>query len=460
MRRAAELDAGAIPPARRMPVSAPARARRAASAAAAAAALAACGRDPVSPPGAAARTFLDTTLVVSQQARAYYGDTVSAFENEVFYWRDRVDWARHAADVRARVAAARTHGDLWRAAEASIDPWLVEAPADGEDLHSAFFPPDQAPGLVDSPADTTRKHLVVGDTLRRDLAPGPGRVAYLWFPHYAGKNSGGRVDSTQAAIRALDQSTPCGWVLDQRFNYGGDIAAMLSGLSPLIGDAPAGSSQNGLGGFVFADNSRGVLYLQNGRVGIYNPATGQRSAYGVRPTTQYAQRRPNTPVAILLSGITASAGELTTIAFRGSQVPYRTFGENTLGLTTGPIGTYLLPDSGYLNITASVMFDRLGRRYGDVLTPDEPVAGPGWRTLTPGRVLRDGDPVLAAAVRWLQAQPSCTGAPVASRGTDGARPAPAAAAAALPGEVKPSPLIERLSRYFLPRGGQRALVTR
>ncbi len=433
------------------------------SALAAAVAIAACGRDPVGPGlglgngGGNGGRYVATTPVTGTLARSSYSDTLLAWENFVFFWNDRVDWARQSAAVRAQVAAARTHGDLWNAADASIDPWLIDAPPGDEDRHSAFFRPEVAPGLVDSPADTTRRYLVVGDTLRRELAPGPGRVAYVWFPNFAGRSERGRVDSTQGVIRTLDASAPCGWVLDQRFNYGGDIAAMLSGLNPLIGDAPASNTLNGLGGFVFADSSRGILYLQGGQVGTYDPSSGRRRAYGVRPTSNYTQRRPGTPVAILLSSITASAGELITIAFRGGAVPYRTFGENTLGLTTGPLGTYLAPDSGYLNITASVMFDRLGRQYGGVLTPDQPVAGPSWRTLTPGGVLRNGDPVLTAAVQWLQSQPSCTGAPVASREVDASR---AAAAARLPGEVKPNPFIERLSRYFLPRGGAQALVGR
>ena len=331
-----------------------------AAALAAVSAVAACGRDPVEPlpiTGGATR-FTASTPITSRLARPFYSDTLLAWQDEVFYWRDRVDVQAKAADVRARVAAATTHGALWSAATASIDQYLRPAPPNGRDEHSAYFPPSQAPGVVDSPADTARRYDVVGDTLSRALAPGAGRVAYLYFPGYAGKTESRRADSTLAVIRSVDQAAPCGWVLDQRRNNGGNIAAMLSGLSPLIGDAPASQTQNGLGGFLFSDGSRGLLYLQNGRLGTYDRVANRRYPYDVVPTTPYTLRRPNSPVAILTSGATASAGELIALAFRGSAVPHRTFGANTYGVTTGPVGIYLLPDSGYLNITASIMFHR------------------------------------------------------------------------------------------------------
>ena len=430
-----------------------------AAALAAASAAAACGRDPVDPlpTTLGAARFTASTPITSRLARPFYSDTLLAWQDTVFYWRDRVDMRAKAADVRSRVAAANTHGALWNAATASIDQYLRPAPPGDRDEHSAYFPPDRSPGVVDSPADTARRFDVVGDTLSRALAPGAGRVAYLYFPGYSGKTESRRADSTLAVIRAVDQAGPCGWVLDQRRNNGGNIAAMFSGLHPLIGDAPASQTQNGLGGFLFSDGSRGLLYLQNGRLGTYDRVSNRRYPYDVAPTTPYALRRPNSPVAILTSGATASAGELIALAFRGSAVPHRTFGGNTYGVTTGPVGIYLLPDSGYLNITASIMFDRLGTTYGGILPPDEAVAGPAPREITPAGVLRNGDPVLAAAVRWLQAQPACAGAAVASRAPSAERAAAPPAAARLPGVDRPARLLERVGKYFVTGGAERAL---
>jgi hypothetical protein len=286
-----------------MPRSGPARrpgAPVALCALATGAALAACGTDPVAPePSGPSSSYTAATAVRGQTARAFYADSLLEWERLAFYWNDRVNWRAQERSVRAQVSAARTHGDLWEAAEASIDPWLVDAPPDGQDLHSAFFRPEDSPGVVDAPPDTARRFTVVGDTLSRALAPGAGRVGYLWFPTYTGRTPEGRVDSTLAVVRAVDQHAPCGWVLDQRFNSGGDIASMLLGLNPLLGDAPAGATQTGLGGLVYNDDTRLLIYLSQGEVGVYEASQQRRYTWGRAPAP-YAPRRPGAPVAILI----------------------------------------------------------------------------------------------------------------------------------------------------------------
>lgn len=442
----------------------PCRPRASFALAVAAAALAACGSDPVAPTPATGAppvvtTYTATTPVTGAVARANYRDTLLAFERDVFYWNDRVNWTQQASSVTAQVNAATTHGGLWNAADASIDPWLRNA----GDEHSAFFPPTDAPGVVDSPAGDTR-FLVSGTTLP---TAGAAPLAYLWLPTYSGKNDVGRADSTQAVIRTLDQSGPCGWVLDLRFNPGGTWASMMAGINPIFGDAPASRTLTGFAGLVDRFDARAYFYVQNGGAGVFDPASGK--AYPqVQASGNYTLKRPNSPVAVLLGPLTASAGELITLGFRGGPVPVRTFGEATYGVTTTPVGIYLAPDSGYLNVTAGIMFDRTGQRYGGQLQPDQAVpSGPrclarsqggcpltaqlfgatyARTTPTPDA---SSDATLQAATTWLRQQAACTGAPAAQRGPRLAR---AAAAADLPGTVVPSPVPARIGKYFVAKG--------
>lgn len=432
---------------------------------ASAAAIAACGgSDPVSPSTGGGATpvvtkYTENTPITGTVARANYRDTLLAFEHDVFYWNDRVNWTQQASRVTAQVNAATTHGGLWNAAEASIDPWLRNA----GDEHSAFFPPTDAPGVVDSPAGDAR-FLVSGTTLP---TAGVAPLAYLWLPTYSGKNDVGRADSTQAVIRTLDQGGPCGWMLDLRFNPGGTWASMMAGINPIFGDAPASRTQTGFAGLVDRFNSRAYFYVQNGAAGVFDPADNK--AYEqVRASSNYALKRPNSPVALLVGPLTASAGELITLGFRGGPVPVRTFGEATYGVTTTPVGIYLAPDSGYLNITAGIMFDRTGQLYGGKLQPDQAVLsgsrclpsssggcpltaqlfGATYARTTPTPDA-SSDATLQAATTWLRQQSACTGAPAAQRGPSVSR---AAAESDLPGVVAPSPVPGRIGKYFVGRG--------
>lgn len=379
-----------------------------------------------------------------------YADSALAWEQRYFYWASRVDFAAQQAAVRARVTGqpwTYTAADsvFWGAVEYSINPWLRQAPPDAPDRHSLFFRPDVSPGKVDASPDP--RNLASGVTLPG--ASGQPVLAYVWLPGFTGRNREGRADSIQTVIRQLDTSAPCGWLLDLRRNLGGYTDAMVAGINPLLGDAPASATQPGYFGEVDRDNGRALFFVTGGRAGLYDPARGESFTY-VATRAPYTLRRPGSPVALLVGPATASASEAITLGFRGGPVPYRSFGEPTYGLTTGPYGTYLRPDDGYLNITATIMFDRTGRLYGTKLQPDElVVTGPAafkYDQLTP--TPRADDPVIAAASAWLRQQRSCTGAPAGlSRAPSDAAPA-AVAPRTLPGRVRPLPDAARQPRVM------------
>ncbi len=398
-------------------------------------AAAACSSDAVTTGTVAAKPL-------SPSASAYV-DTALSWESQVFYFKSKVNFPAQQSSVRD--SATRTHSQgpgndtlYYGVMDYSIDPFLRNA----GDEHSAYFRPSEAPG-TDAPASDPR-FQVSGLMLPASAGVHTGTsVAYVWFPTYDGANDNGRADSTQTVIRTLDQNSPCGWVLDLRFNPGGQPTAMMAGLNPLIGDTPVSSTQHGFGGFVDFENSTAYLYTIGGHAGEYDPSNGQFYEQ-VRATNPYTLKRPNSPVAILTGPLTASAGEWITLGFKGGPVPYRTFGEPTYGVTTVPYG-YSFADNGFLNITAGIMEDRLGNLYGGKLTPDQTVIGPSYRTLLPTQAGTTPDVVVQAATAWLESQTSCGGTATASAGPSFSRDALGVA----PAPLKPWTSAGRLSRHWL-----------
>ena len=387
-----------------------------------------------------------TTTKQLSTADAAYIDSALAFEDTVFYYHSKVNFAAQKTAVRdsgSRSGAQHFDSVLYDVIDYSINPFLRNA----GDQHSDFFRPDEAPGAVNTPASDPRFHV---SGLMLPAAAGvrtANPVAYLWFPTYDGTNDRGRADSTQTVIRALDQNNPCGWVLDLRFNPGGQPTAMMSALNPLIGDTPVSRTQRGFGGWVDYDNVTVYLYTQGGVAGVYDPASGQ-SYPEVQATSEYTLKRPNSPVAILTGPLTASAGELLTLGFRsGTVVPSRTFGEATYGVTTVPYNR-TLSDGGFLNITAALMMDRNGQLYGGKLTPDQAVANaPAYNTLLPTQAGTNPDVVVRAAATWLQGLTACGGTTAALAPPAYSRDISAAA----PPALKSGFDVRRVSRHWSTR---------
>ncbi|WP_165768418.1 S41 family peptidase [Hymenobacter amundsenii] len=216
----------------------------------------------------------------------------------------------------------------------------------------------------------------------------PGRVGYVQLP---GINAGGSLEEMRAAAQVVQDSL-CrlplprikAWILDLRLNDGGAMAPMLAGIAPLLGDGH-------LGGFVDLNGQpEQQWYLRQGNFYVDS----------MQVTTlekRCPARRSDLPIAVLLSGRTASSGEIVAISLKGRPVT-RFFGEPTYGATTAN-ESYPIGGGAYLTIAGSQDADRTGTAYKTSLTPDVLITG-GDNFLD---LLQDAK--VAAALKWLKKAP-------------------------------------------------------
>ena len=301
---------------------------------------------------------------VSPQARAYLAEALQIMKTRALD-RYRVDWVAEERLAFVRANGARTPWDTYPAIRAATK--ALGNP------HSFFLSPGEAPAALQDPADAQRTPdgQLIGTELGYLVMPGirsDGAVAAAY------------VRSGAAAVRDIDRSSPCGWIVDLRQADGGNMFPLLAVLAPLLGE---------------------------GTTGYFQDADGRRTSWGIRdgtpvlngvpeaPGNNYRLHRPDPPVAVLTGPATASAGEAALVAFTGREQT-RVFGQPTAGLATGN-KAFVLSDGAVLILTTSNDLDRTGRIYGNSpIAPDEAVAE-----------VPNGDAPRQAAAAWLGRQSAC-----------------------------------------------------
>ncbi|MDF7811817.1 S41 family peptidase [Hymenobacter sp. YC55] len=213
----------------------------------------------------------------------------------------------------------------------------------------------------------------------------PGNVGYVQLP---GINAGGSLQAMRNAAKVVQDSL-CrlnpdkakAWIIDLRLNTGGAMAPMLAGIAPLIGDGY-------LGGFVDKDGKPDEQwYLKQGN--FYMDTLQVTTLQNRCPV-----RKTDKPVAVLVSGMTASSGEIVAISLKGRPAT-RFFGEPTYGAMTAN-NSYRISGNSYLTIAVMQETDRNKAVYRSNVTPDELITGgDNFTDLTK-------DTKVAAALKWLK----------------------------------------------------------
>lgn len=156
-------------------------------------------------------------------------------------------------------------------------------------------------------------------------------------------------------INKIDLSKIKSIILDLRRNTGGYTFAMLNAVGPILGN-------NQFGGRINSKDEKKLWTYKEGQI-FYNEQPVIKL-----DTKPYNLPDNNLPVCILVSNMTASAGEAIAVAFKGREKTIF-IGEKTNGKSTGN-NTFIIYDKSWLNITDSVNIDRNGQEYFDAVLPD------------------------------------------------------------------------------------------
>lgn len=173
-----------------------------------------------------------------------------------------------------------------------------------------------------------------------------------------GPNLDGQAEAIRIrnAVLELHQKGVTQWIIDLRYNGGGNVNVMLSGIAPLL-DTNEVASVIDKDGLVQA---RAII--ENGNF-TYHGA----QAFQMENTESFNNPR----ITILMSRWTVSSGEMVAIAFKGQQYT-RFFGEATGGYTTNN-GWDIINDEIALVISTGIFTDRNGTVYTENVKPDQEV---------------------------------------------------------------------------------------
>jgi carboxyl-terminal processing protease len=318
---------------------------------------------------------LPPTNGMSKAAATYLTNVLDIMESTSIN-RHKVAWASVRSAVAAKATSAKATADTYDAIRHALT--LIQ------DTHGAFYGPSVAVGGGTNTSDPPT--MPVGNSI--------GPTAYLRVPSFTGSAASARryADSLQLIIHALDDSAPCGWIVDLRSNDGSNMYPMIAGIGSLTGESV-------LGLFVDPDSVKLGWFYSGGTSGVVD-SRGAVTVVHRLSNTGYTLRSPASPIAIVAGAGTASSGEAVLISFRG-RANTRSFGERTGGVSTATV-QYTLSDGATLLLTTSTMADRAGHVYGGSLDVDETVAGTS-------RAASSTDPAALRAVSWLRSQSTCGG---------------------------------------------------
>lgn len=264
----------------------------------------------------------------------------------------KVDWKQLRENVYSKASGAKRYEDVL-----SIYPYIFEQI---DDHHGSLKYKDKTYSW------NKRNEIKVNNTIKAATkqyssvrSEKIGReVGYILIPgnnDFRGQHMDSISRDIKNAIAKINDKHIKGWIIDLRINTGGNMYPMIAGLTEFIGEGR-------VGGFITPGNQAdgdwiikdGAFYVDSVKV---TPV--KYEGYPIKKEV---------PIAVLISGNTASSGEMTAITTIGRHKSIL-IGEPTAGYTTTNLGFKLNEYSG-LNLAVDYATDRNGKVYPKNITPE------------------------------------------------------------------------------------------
>lgn len=297
--------------------------------------------------------------------------------------REAVDWNAVQHQLVSTIPADAQASHAHRAIQKAI--------AELNDNHARFNPPQSLnPPPQPAPAAVPKTQTVIAAPLPAShIVPTvpagvmlTNNIAFITVPMCSIADIEGLrnyASTLRAIVLDLNKQHPLRWIIDLRFNGGGNIWPMLVGLQPLLGDGVRTTSIDSDGTIARVRCDGGAVWLDQG--------SGPVEQLRIEPASQL--QIVNDKIAVLIGSWTMSSGELLALAFRGQA---RFFGEPSAGMTT--VTDYFpLSDGSILNLPISQMADRNGWAPRGAIRPDVTIEAAEWPTAN--------DLQVRGAAQWL-----------------------------------------------------------
>lgn len=285
--------------------------------------------------------FSQTSRKISDNPLSYFNIIIKNIKDD-YYFIDKINIDSIASLLRPRVHKAKTVKDTY--------PVIRDLLSHLYEKHSGFMTPVEALKLFN---DTTGIVFPTGSFLKDS-------IGYIKTPPYT--SSEGKMDAWADSLSKKNLSfinlRIRGLIVDLRGNYGGSHLPMIQGIAPLIGE-----------GYIFSEtNNRketDSLFIVNGTLVKRSNGRIMYKFPALHPQMVFASQLK---IAVFLDSMTASAGEITTIALKKNKRT-KIFGGSSAGYPTLN-KVFLMPDNALLYLVNRIIKVTDGNMYLDKIQPD------------------------------------------------------------------------------------------